>query len=488
LSHIPANSPLPTQFHTWQADRCVQAGDLVAYIEVSESGADVPPKGMAAPARKKSQLTLKTWLRSGRDRLSCDYLKQKLHLLWQSTAEQQSKRVVIVVGLVVLTVLLLGLLTLKIAYPERDWPVLLYTVGVMLLGAYDAVFGSFDPKSPIPLWLRFMNLGYMMVGTAAIAVLYALLTERLLAAKFQLPKKRPALPTQDHVVLIGLGRVGQRVATFLQQLKHPLVGVSTTPLDSSILPQMPLVVSDLASALTKVNLATARSVVVVTDDEMANLEVGLMTHAANPACAIAIRVFNPQFGDSISQLVPFAKVLSAYSLSAEAFVATAFGENVLSLIRLNEQTVLVMEYQIVTGDTLCDLLLSEIAYGYGVVPIAHQREQETARLMPTDDLRLRVGDRLVVLATIDGLRQIERAERAEPDCWVQVEQAQAQDAIFDGERVITRVTGCTINEANQLMKQLPQPLPMPLYLHQAQRLVRELRKVQVTATIIPTRP
>jgi Trk K+ transport system NAD-binding subunit len=398
LSHIPAHTALPTQFHTWQADRSLQAGDWVAYVEVTESGTDLTAKVMPAPAPKKAKFTLKGWLR--RDRLSHRYLKHKLQSLWQSTAEQQSKRVLIVVGIVVLTVFLVGLIMLKIAYPEQSWPVLLYTVSVMLLGAYDAVFGIFDPASAIPLWLRFMNLGYMMVGTASIAVLYALLTERLLAAKFQLPKKRPALPTQDHVVLIGLGRVGQRVATFLQQLKQPLVGVSMVPLDSSILPHMPLVVGDLASVLTKVNLATARSVVVVTDDEMANLEIGLMTHAANPACAIAIRVFNPQFGDSISQLVPYAKVLSAYSLSAEAFVATAFGENVLSLIRLNEQTVLVTEYQIATGDSLHDLLLSEIAYGYGVVPISHQREQEPARLMPSDDLRLRAGDRLVLLATI----------------------------------------------------------------------------------------
>jgi hypothetical protein len=69
---------------------------------------------------------------------------------------------------------------------------------------------------------------------------------------------------------------------------------------------------------------------------------------------------------------------------------------------------------------------------------------------------------------------------------VQIAQAQAQDAIFDGERVITRVTGCTINEASQMMKQLPQRLTMPLYRHQAQRLVRELRKAQVTADLIST--
>ncbi len=354
----------------------------------------------------------------------------------------------------------------------------------MLLGAYDAVFGVFDPANPIPLWLRFMNLGYMLIGNAAIAVLYALLTERLLAAKFEIPKKRPSVPQADHVVLIGSGRVGQGVAAFLQPLKQPIVGVSDQPLASSIWPHLPLVVGELTAALSKVNIETARSIVVVTDDEMTNLEIGLMAHAANPECAIALRVFNPQFGDSITQLVPFAKVLNAYELAAQGVVATAFGENVLSLMRLNEPTLLAIEYEIDDGDTLHDLQLAEITYGYGVLPISHQRGKELPRLMPTDDIRVAAGDRLVLLTTINGLQQIERGDRVQPDCWVQIDQAIGSDAIFDGARVIVQITGCRINVASQFMQQLPGRLPLPLYPHQAQRWVQALRQVQVRTNMI----
>jgi hypothetical protein len=65
----------------------------------------------------------------------------------------------------------------------------------------------------------------------------------------------------------------------------------------------------------------------------------------------------------------------------------------------------------VNQDTLNGLLLSEIAYGYQVVPLLHQRvNQKYPRPMPSDDVRLVVGDRLIVLATIDGLKRIERGE------------------------------------------------------------------------------
>jgi voltage-gated potassium channel Kch len=482
ITHVSAQAVLPTEFYQWHPQTQVQTGDSIAYVETIEHQGNLLSRPKA-PTPKSPKTGRSIGLKRDGQRFRYR-VKERLKTFWASTAKQQIKRLLIVLGIVLLGVFLVGIIMLKIAYPQQNFLVLLYTVGVMLLGAYDAVFGVFDPANPIPLWLRFMNLAYMLIGTAAIAVLYALLTERLLAAKFEIPQKRPPIPTADHVVLIGSGRVGQGVVSFLQPLKQPIVGVSDTPLAASVWSNLPLVVSELTSALTKVNIATARSVVVVTDDEMTNLEIGLMAHAANPECAIAIRLFNPQFGDSITQLVPFAKVLNAYELSAQGVVASAFGESVLSLIRLNEQTVLAIEYEINDGDTLHNLLLAEIAYGYGVLPISHQRGAELARLMPPDDIRTQAADRLVLLTTVSGLQRIERGDRLKPDCWVQIERAIGSDAIFDGARTIACITGCTINEANQLMQQLPRRLPLPLYPHQAHHLVQALRRAQITTDII----
>ncbi|XGV97163.1 MAG: NAD-binding protein [Leptolyngbya sp. BL-A-14] len=479
LSHIPSGQPLPTEFHQWEPDARVRVGDLVAYIEVTGNLTDFAAPSIA-PASRPGGLLNRLWEKR-QQLLSGAYLRRKLWEFWQSTAQQQTKRVAIIVGSVMLLLLVCGTVIFKLTQPGINWLQAFYTAGVMLLGSYDTVFGSLNPQDPIPLWMRLMNLSYMMAGTASIAVLYALLTETLLAAKFQLPKKRPPLPQHDHVVLIGLGRVGRRVATFLQQIKHPLIGVSNQAIEPSFLPQMPLVVNELTSTLLKVNLATAKSVVLATDDEMANLELGLMARAANPHCALVIRTFDPQFSASIDRLLPYAKVLCAYDLAAEAFVAAAFGEKVLNLIRLNEQTVLVTEYTLAPDDHLQGHLLAEIAYGYGVVPILYQRSPESARLMPSDDIRLEAGDRLVVLATINSLQQIEHGEMLPRQWQVCIDKALSKDALFDGATTIARVSGCSLTVARDCMSQLPIILPMPLYQHQAQRLTRQLRKAQVLA-------
>lgn len=401
--------------------------------------------------------------------------------LWSSNAQQQTKRVALIVGVMMLFLLLLGTLILTATQPHVNFLRAFYAAAVMLLGSNDAVFAALDPSDETPPWMRLMNLIYMLAGTASIAVLYALLTETLLSAKFQLPKKRPAIPEQNHVVLIGLGRIGRRVATFLQQIKQPLVGINNTPLEPTVLPLMPLMIGDLAISLSKVNLETAKSVVVATDDEMVNLEVGLMAHRINPNCAVVIRTFDPRFSASVDRLLPYAKVLCAYDLAAEAYVAAAFGENILSLMRINQQTVLVTEYTINENDTLHGRLLSEIAYGYGVVPILHQRYAQDARLMPLEDTKPEVDDRLILMATIDSLQRIERGELL-PRTWtVHIERALSKDAVFDSANAIARISDCGIQLAREVMNQLPAVLPVPLYQHQALRLVRELKKCQAIA-------
>jgi len=72
---------------------------------------------------------------------------------------------------------------------------------------------------------------------------------------------------------------------------------------------MPIIVGNFANTLTKVNLNNAKSVVVVTEDEMENLELGLMAHGLSPNSNVIIRTYNRQFSDKVTHLFPYAQVL-----------------------------------------------------------------------------------------------------------------------------------------------------------------------------------
>lgn len=474
LAHIPHDSPFPKTFHGWDGQSQAQSGDTLVYVErVDDLAIFSPPTANLArtPPSAGTKILQRAWKN-----------------FYKLNFGQKFRKIAVLSGIIVVFLLLLGTVFLHLHYREGlPWAYAFYAATVLLLGGYGDVFGDPSPDDNIPDWLQGFSLLLTLAGTAFVGILYALLTETLLSSKFQFVKKRPPIPEQGHVVVIGLGRVGQKVAALLQDFKQTLVGVSfNQDLDPTILPQTPLIVGNQQDALERANLDKAKSVVIATDDDILNLEIALMSRKINPAGYIVVRAGGEALAEALIRILPHAEVLTPYRVAAEAFAGAAFGENIIYLFQLNRQNILVTEYDIEAEDTLNGLLLSEIAYGYGVIPLLLQKPPQPSTLMPSDDLCLSVGDRLVILATSDGLQRIEKGRTTiAPKKWrIRVEQALTESAIFEGANTIARISGCTLGEARELMRSLPGVLPTPLYKPQAERLIRALGKTLVKADLI----
>jgi Trk K+ transport system NAD-binding subunit len=490
IDHTPATMERSdfTGFYHWNPEVRLQAGDWLISIEQSNENRYLEADTRVnVPGRR-----LTSWWQifSNLDKKRC---KAFFRHLWGKPERSRLQRVVIFCGIAVFTLLFLGTLLLYWNFPNMHLEDAFYTTAILLLGGYGDLFGQsygdlfeqVHSRVTLPSWLRFLSLGLAMAGTAFIGVLYALLTEKLVSWRLQFLPQRLSLPRQSHIIVIGSGRIGQGVLALLQEFKQSLVALSEQPLETHLSPQVPLVLGSVTETLNQVNLLGAKSVVCVTEDDLGNLEFALMAHRANPECRLVLRANDRRFTEQTSQLFPFANVLSISALSSEAFVAAAFGEKVFNLFRIDQKTILTTEYQIEEGDTLNGFILAEIAYGYGIMPILHQRSsQESSTLMPSDDIRLHASDRLVVLATTHGLRRVERGNML-PRFWqVWVEKAMTSEAVFVGANEICRISGCELSTARALMNHLPGILPVHLYGHQAMRLVRRLSRVQVIARAI----
>jgi Trk K+ transport system NAD-binding subunit len=475
LSHRRETEPSPTGFYSWNPDTRVETGDIITYIETTDR---------ITPTVTKPETENEAVGQKLRRVLESRSLLRHWKNFWQES--NQTQRVAILSSFIMLCLFLLGAILYRLIYPEISILDALNVSLVLSLGGFDNLFGGRQIPFPVPWWLYLISFAITVAGTIFVGILYAMLTERVLAARFQFLRRRPAVPKRGHVVLIGLGRVGQRVATLLQELRRSQVGLTQHGIEPNALPDLPVVVGAFKETLHRVNLPAASSVVVVTDDEVANLEIGLMARMINPHCNLVLRTLDQRFAENVARLLPDARVLGAYALAAEAFVGAAFGENILSLFRLHGRTVMVTEYFIKAEDTLNGCLLAEVAYGYGIVPILHQRGTPgaTARLMPGEDIRLQADDRLVVLATSTGLQRVERNEAIQPSWHLRVEKAMSDEAIFEGAGAIARISGCDLSTARSLMNQLPAILPVPLYKYQAFRLLRELQKTRVTGSLV----
>jgi Trk K+ transport system NAD-binding subunit len=465
----------PDLFYTWDVEAIIEPGDRVVYLELGRQleGEFAPQVVATKPTyQSRPKRSLGFW-QNGRH-----FLLQRWHLA------TQTQKVGLVSVLVMLLLYLIGIFCFRLQYPELTWQESLNVPIVLILGGYGDLFGQLKLDPPTPGWLHFYSLSLTVAGTLFVGILYAMLTERVLSARFQFNYRRPALPKSNHVVLIGLGRVGKQVATLLQSFKQPLVSLTNQEIESGFLPKMPLIQGNFHQSLQRVYLETAKSILVLTDDGVTNLELALMARSKNPSCLQVIRIDDPRFSENVAQLLPESEVLGIYAIAAEAFAAAAFGETILSLLQLENQTVLVTEYQIVTGDSLIGRLLSEVALGYRLVPLLHQRPRESPVLLPPEDGRLQAGDRLVVLATMASLQRVEQAQILRPNWQVRVERALSSEAIFDGGVTLARVSGCELALARRVMEQLPATLEFPLYKPQAQRLIRELSKNRVQAKLV----
>ncbi len=477
-------------FFSWNPNTLIRAGDVITYIERVESrpNVSVPQTSFWEDLQQRlASIAILSRLRNFSFGKSANRL-----LTW--IQENQLRRNIILAATLALV---MGINTSAILRSEVgvSWPKAIQTSLVLLLGGFGDVFGGLDQELPVAPWV--MGLSFLTTLISAIFVLgvFGLVADAMLSARFEFLQNRPPIPDQDHVVVFGLGRVGRKVAAFLMQRQQPVVAITQNPEQEALLPMLPVVVGNFLEGLTQVSLVKAKSVVMVTDDQLLNLELGLTAHdlvhqallnqewVRQFPLGIVIRTYDQTFSANLANLLPEAKALSAYALSAEAFAGAAFGENILGLFRLQDYTVLVTEYHIEANDTLNGRLLSHVAYGYGVVPIfyqnakhAHTQMREVSDfLMPSDTERLGIGDRLIVLATINGLRRIERGELALPQTWqLTVLKPKNSSVLFEASRILHNVSGCGLRTARDFLEHLPGKMQLHLYNFQAYDLWQRL--------------
>lgn len=472
LCYLPNSNYSFNCFYDWDSETTIEEGSTLIYVEKFDRLLSQKQRNLVDKNRNKKRI----WQKPN-NFISKIQIRKKLLEYWHYGS--QIRRVVIVSTLVIIALIIIG--TVLFYFLVDKSTTAFYITISLLLGGYADFLYSGYLQSQI---LQIVALALAIAGTAFVGVLYALATEKLLSTKFLFSKRRPQVPQQEHIVIIGIKRVGSQVAKILQEFHQSVVGiVLDDDLDTNHLPNIPLFEGDLNNSLSKVNLSTAKSIIATTEDEMLNVEIALKTRKINPQSNLVIRTFGQRLSENLAQILPKAQILSAYAVAAEAFAGAAFGENILDLFRLHNQTVLVTEYQFSEVDSLNGLMLSEIAYGYGVVPILYQKTDCSEELMPKEYRKIEPGIRLIVLATIDGLKRMEEGKIGiYPRNWqIVIENAITEEARFEGANQIANISNFPLDKARYLINNLPKTLPIPLYKLQAQRLIRVLQKHQVMA-------
>jgi Trk K+ transport system NAD-binding subunit len=266
-----------------------------------------------------------------------------------------------------------------------------------------AVLGSDELSESAPGWLEIYDIGVLLVGVAALALVIALLTDALVSTR--LAHALGGLPRRlrGHAIVCGLGTVGYRIGNELLSEGIDVCGVDIGDdlrLTRARSAGIAAAAGDASqiSTLRSLGVHEAAYLFCVTDNDVANLEAALVARAENPGLRIVLRLFDPDLAARVERVAGLGVSRSVSDLAAPAFAAAALGRDVTGAIRTPRGLLLVARV------SALDATVSEIASS--ALRVLSRERDGKLTWAPSGGERLEPGDRVTVIGTQRGLAQL----------------------------------------------------------------------------------
>jgi Trk K+ transport system NAD-binding subunit len=276
-----------------------------------------------------------------------------------------------------------------------------------------------------PAWLVVFAILLMMTGALFVAVFFALVTNMLVSRRIEESlglQKITAL--RGHVLVIGLGTVGLRVARQLHDAGRDVLVIEKNERNRhlgqlrALDVQFMIADATLPEVLASARLAAASAVAVLTSDDLANLETGLAVRdQLGPrwsATPVVLRIFDPQLAHSVKETFGFRNVRSTAALAAPWFVGAALGLDVLSTFYAGDEPLLVARLTVTPGGGLEGLQMHELAARTRVLALRRAADRSVLEHPPRRTTRFHPADEAYLIGPYDELLTVLRRDRPSP--------------------------------------------------------------------------
>jgi Trk K+ transport system NAD-binding subunit len=205
----------------------------------------------------------------------------------------------------------------------------------------------------------------------------------------------------QHIVLVGLGHLGYRVAQKLHEMGENVavleinLGTHTTSAARDM--GIPVIQADARQpgALESANIKDARTIILASQNDAMNLQIALKARSLNPKIQVVIRIFDEDFAHALQDQFGFI-ALSATEMAAPVFAAAAAGADVTSPISIEGQLLGLARVTITPHSVFAEKTVGYVEDNYhlNIVLVRHDHKSE---MHPTDSQMIQAGDTLAVL-------------------------------------------------------------------------------------------
>lgn len=219
----------------------------------------------------------------------------------------------------------------------------------------------------------------------------------------------------DHIIICGAGKVGYRVALELLRLGEQIAIVEKNPstifLDELRDRGAPVLIADarFPKTLEHANIAKAKAIIATTDDDLVNLEAALGARELNPQVRVVLRLFD----DTLARKIEGAfgiPAISTSNVASGSFVAAATNRGVFHSFRVDQHVLHLADLTVSDASSLIGQSIGQIMRTLDLTIVLY-KDAKVFDLHPNPEIVLKAGDKVVVLATLEKLAQIEKMNR-----------------------------------------------------------------------------
>ncbi len=313
-----------------------------------------------------------------------------------------------------LLVVLLGALVFHFvyAYPDSGQHP---RFGVALHATFALIF--FETLLPFPdqwylqiLFFLIPILGLVALADGVLRFGTALVNKQARGQKWQVAM---ASTYKEHVIVCGVGRVGYRVILELLRFGREVVAIESDAdgrfIDKVKGLRVPVITADArrTSNLIKAGVDRADAIIPCTDDELSNLDIALDARERNPSIKVVMRMFDTDLAGRVERGFDIHTAFSTSALAAPIFAAAAMRVDVKNSFYVGDTLLNLGEVIIRSDSSLIGWSVERLERELDLSVVCFQCGG-AADLHPNPDQRLGAGDKLLVLATLETLREVNR--------------------------------------------------------------------------------
>ena len=222
---------------------------------------------------------------------------------------------------------------------------------------------------------------------------------------------------KNHVVLFGLGRVGFRVLQQLIRLKEPVIVVEKDPHCPNLAfarnHGVPVLIGSGREdgLLEDVNLAQAKSLILATDDDLANLELAIDAQYVKPDIRLVLRMYDQELASKVKESFGIHVAFSTSELAAPLFATASFDPSIVNSFYAGDRLLVVAELDVIEGSKLQGQSVAAVGKDSQAFLVAFTRNGN-AEFYPAAQRVLEAGDRITVQCEPESLKHLHELNRA----------------------------------------------------------------------------